>query len=153
MLAITQSAVLAGITSYPVRVEVQAERGIPTFELVGLAEAAVRESRVRVKSALAGVGVDISEHRVTVNLAPADVKKSGSAFDLAIAVGTLVALGALSEAAAEGVLLLGELSLNGGIQSLRGVVATSSARRRAAWPARSCRRRTSTRRRSSTASR
>lgn len=123
MLAIAQSAVLAGIASSPVRVEVQAERGIPTFELVGLAEAAVRESRVRVKSALAGVGVDISEYRVTVNLAPADVKKSGSSFDLAIALGTLVALGALPEDALAGVLVLGELSLNGGVQSLRGVVA------------------------------
>jgi magnesium chelatase family protein len=131
MLAIAQSAVLAGISSYPVRVEVQAERGIPTFELVGLAEAAVRESRVRVKSALAGVGVDISECRVTVNLAPADVKKSGSAFDVAIAVGTMVALGAVPDAAAGDVLLLGELSLNGGIQSLRGVVAhLVGARRR-----------------------
>lgn len=123
MLAITQSAVLAGIASHPVRVEVQAERGIPTFELVGLAEAAVRESRVRVKSALASVGVDISECRVTVNLAPADVKKSGSAFDLAIALGTLVALGALAETAVDDVLLLGELSLSGRTQSLRGVVA------------------------------
>src|SRR5690349_15022522 len=106
MLAIAHSAVLAGIASYPVRVEVEATRGIPTFELVGLAEAAVRESRVRVKSALAGVGVDISEFRVTVNLAPADVKKSGSAFDLAIALGTLVALGKLPEDALDGVLLL-----------------------------------------------
>jgi magnesium chelatase family protein len=123
MLAIAESAVLVGITSFPVRVEVAATRGIPTFELVGLAEAAVRESRVRVKSALAGVGVDISEYRVTVNLAPADVKKSGSSFDLAIALGTLVALGALPEESLAGVLLLGELSLNGGMQSLRGVVA------------------------------
>lgn len=123
MLAITQSAVLHGIASHPVRVEVQAQRGIPTFELVGLAEAAVRESRVRVKSALAGVGVDISEYRVTVNLAPADVKKSGSAFDLAIALGTLAALGVVPAASVEGILLLGELSLNGGMQSLRGAVA------------------------------
>ncbi|MBX3259103.1 MAG: YifB family Mg chelatase-like AAA ATPase [Labilithrix sp.] len=123
MLAIAQSAVLVGIASFPVRVEVQAERGIPTFELVGLAEAAVRESRVRVKSALAGVGVDISECRVTVNLAPADVKKSGSSFDLAIALGTLVALGVIPEESIANVLLLGELSLNGGTQSLRGVVA------------------------------
>src|SRR3954470_9462646 len=95
MLAIAESAVLFGMASHPVRVEVQAERGVPLFELVGLAEAAVRESRVRVKSALAGVGVDISEYRVTVNLAPADVKKSGSAFDLAIALGTVVAIGLL----------------------------------------------------------
>jgi magnesium chelatase family protein len=123
MLAIAQSSVLIGMTSLPVRVEVQAERGIPTFELVGLAEAAVRESRVRVKSALAGVGVDIAECHLTVNLAPADVKKSGSSFDLAIALGILVALGRLPPEAIAGVVLLGELSLNGGLQSLRGVVA------------------------------
>ena len=123
MLAITQSAVLAGITSHPVRVEVQAARGIPTFELVGYAEATVRESRVRVKSALAGVGIDIGEYRVTINLAPADLKKSGSAFDLAIAVGTLVALGAIEQKLVDDVLFLGELSLNGEIQSLRGVIA------------------------------
>jgi magnesium chelatase family protein len=123
MLATAHSAVLAGIASHPVRVEVRAERGVPAFELVGLAEAAVRESRVRVKSALAGVGVDISEYRVTVNLAPADVKKSGSAFDLAIALGTLVALGVLPASSIDGVLLLGELSLSGALQSLRGVVA------------------------------
>ena len=123
MLAIAHSAVLVGMSSAPVRVEVQAERGIPTFELVGLAEAAVRESRVRVKSALAGVGVDISEYRVTVNLAPADLKKSGSSFDLAIAIGTLLALERIPTGCLDGALLLGELSLNGALQSLRGVVA------------------------------
>ena len=65
-------------------------RGVPSFELVGLAEAAVRESRVRVKSALAQVGVDIGDCQIVVNLAPADVKKTGSGFDLAIAAATLV---------------------------------------------------------------
>src|ERR1700730_14305634 len=123
MLAITQSAVLAGIASHPVRVEVQAERGIPTFELVGLAEAAVRESRVRVKSALAHVGHDITQCRVIVNLAPADVKKTGSGFDLAIAAAALGALGAVPREAAGGVLFVGELSLEGTVQPLRGVLA------------------------------
>lgn len=123
MLAITHSAVLLGMSSAPVRVEVQAVRGIPAFELVGLAEASVRESRVRVKSALAGVGVDISEYRVTVNMAPADLKKTGSSFDLAIALGTLVALERIPAEALAGTLLLGELSLSGTLQSLRGVVA------------------------------
>ena len=123
MLAIAESAVLVGLAAHPVRVEVQATRGIPSFELVGLAEATVRESRVRVKSALASVGVDISEYRVTVNLAPADLKKGGSAFDVAIAMGTLASLGAVPEGALDDVLLLGELSLNGRLQSLRGVVA------------------------------
>jgi magnesium chelatase family protein len=123
MLATAESAVLVGMASHPVRVEVQATRGVPSFELVGLAEPAVRESRVRVKSALAGVGVDIAELRVTVNLAPADVRKSGSAFDLAIALATLVALGLLPQESILGLLVLGELSLAGSLQSLRGVVA------------------------------
>jgi magnesium chelatase family protein len=123
MLAIAQSAVLMGIASYGVRVEVEVTRGVPGFEIVGLADPAVRESRVRVKSAIAAVGADISEHRVVVNLAPADLKKTGSAFELAIAMATLVAIGALPETALDGVCLLGELSLNGAIQRLRGVVA------------------------------
>lgn len=131
MLAVAESAVLLGLTSQPVRVEVKATRGIPAFELVGLAETAVRESRVRVKSALAQLGVDISEYRITVNLAPADLKKSGCAFDLAIALGTLVALEQLPQHAIDGVLLLGELSLSGFVQPLRGMVAhLLGARRR-----------------------
>ncbi len=123
MLATAHSAVLVGLAAHPVRVEVQATRGVPSFELVGLAEVAVRESRVRVKSALAQLGVDISECRVVVNLAPADVKKRGSAFDLAIAVATLVSLKLLPDDALGEVLFLGELSLDGTLHPLRGVVA------------------------------
>ncbi len=123
MLATAHSAVLVGLAAYPVRVEVQATRGVPCFELVGLAEIAVRESRVRVKSALAQLGVDISEYRVVVNLAPADVKKRGSAFDLAIAMATLVSLGLLPPEALGDSLFLGELSLDGTLHPLRGVVA------------------------------
>ena len=123
MLATAHSAVLVGLAAHPVRVEVQAMRGVPSFELVGLAEVAVRESRVRVKSALAQLGVDISECRVVVNLAPADVKKRGSAFDLAIAVATLVSLKLLPDEALGEVLFLGELSLDGTLHPLRGVVA------------------------------
>ena len=123
MLATAHSAVLVGLAAHPVRVEVQASRGVPAFELVGLAEVAVRESRVRVKSALAQLGVDISECRLVVNLAPADVKKRGSAFDLAIAVATLVSLKLLPAEALGDVLFLGELSLDGTLHPLRGVVA------------------------------
>lgn len=123
MLAIAESAVLTGIDSHPVRVEVRAEAGIPAFELVGLAETTVRESRVRVKAALASVGIAINEHRITVNLAPGDLRKSGSSFDLAIALGTLVALEKLPQDVIAGVLLLGELSLNGDVRGLRGAVA------------------------------
>ena len=123
MLATAHSAVLVGLAAHPVRVEVQATRGVPAFELVGLAEVAVRESRVRVKSALAQLGVDISEYRLVVNLAPADVKKRGSAFDLAIAVATLVSLKMIPEDALGDVLFLGELSLDGTLHPLRGLVA------------------------------
>jgi magnesium chelatase family protein len=122
MLATAFGATLVGLQTHLVRVEVEATRGPPFFELVGLAEAAVRESRVRVKSALAQVGVDIAECRVIVNLAPADVKKTGSGFDLAIAVAALAALGAVPRDRVAGVLFVGELSLEGTVQPLRGVL-------------------------------
>jgi magnesium chelatase family protein len=122
MLATSLGATLVGLHAHLVRVEVQATRGPPFFELVGLAEAAVRESRVRVKSALALVGVDINECRVVVNLAPGDVKKTGSGFDLAIAAAVMGALGAAPRESIMRVLFIGELSLEGTVQPLRGVL-------------------------------
>ena len=123
MLATALSATLVGLQTHLVRVEVESRRGPPYFELVGLAEAAVRESRVRVKSALAQVGVHLSECQVVVNLAPADVKKTGIGFDLAIAATAAASLGAVPREPLEGVLLVGELSLEGTVQPLRGVLA------------------------------
>ncbi len=123
MLATALSATLVGLQAYLVRVEVEARRGPPFFELVGLAEAAVRESRVRVRSALSHVGVDIAECRIVVNMAPADVKKTGSGFDLAIAAAVLGSLGAAPRDSLAGVLLVGELSLEGRVQPVRGVLA------------------------------
>ena len=122
MLAIALSSSLLGLNASRVRVEVQASRGVPSFELVGLAEAAVRESRVRVKSALAHVGVELSEYRVVVNLAPADERKYGSGFDLAIAAATMAALGVVPAESLEGVVFLGELALGGGVHGVRGVL-------------------------------
>jgi magnesium chelatase family protein len=122
MLATALSATLVGLDSHLVRVEVQATRGVPFFELVGLAEAAVRESRVRVKSALAQVGVNLSEYCIVVNLAPADVRKAGSGFDVAIAAAVLAALGRAPLEALAGVLFVGELSLTGAVHSVRGVL-------------------------------
>jgi magnesium chelatase family protein len=122
MLATALSATLVGLQAHPVRVEVEATRGPPFFELVGLAEAAVRESRVRVKSALAQVGVDLAECRVVVNLAPADVRKTGSGFDLAIAAASLGALRVVPREALDGILFIGELSLEGTVQPLRGIL-------------------------------
>src|SRR5258708_6601259 len=109
MLATALSVTLTGLQAHPVRVEVEALRDPPFFELVGLAEATVRESRVRVKSALAHVGVDIGECRIVVNLAPADVRKAGSGFDLAIAAAVIGALGAAPREALGGVVFIGEL--------------------------------------------
>ena len=122
MLGSSECATLVGLDAQPVRIEVSASRGVPIFELVGLAEAAVRESRVRVKSALAGMGVDLSEYRIVVNMAPADLRKTGSGFDLAIAAATLASLGKISPASLSGTLLLGELSLNGGLHAMRGIL-------------------------------
>jgi magnesium chelatase family protein len=122
MLATALSAMLFGLDAHPIRVEVEAARGVPSFELVGLAETAVRESRVRVKSALLGVGVDICECAIVVNMAPADVRKAGSGFDLAIAVAACCALRAAPVDALEGVLFLGELSLTGRVDAVRGVL-------------------------------
>ncbi len=122
MLATVMGAVLVGLDAYAVRVEVHASRNVPSFELVGLAEASVRESRVRVKSALTQVGVDTSECRIVVNLSPADLRKNGSGFDLAIAVATLAALRVLPEEVTGDMLLLGELSLDGAVRPVRGVL-------------------------------
>jgi len=122
MLATVMGAVLIGLDAHPVRVEVHASRNVPSFELVGLAEVSVRESRVRVKSALAQVGVDTSECRIVVNLAPADLRKTGSGFDVAIAVATLSALRVLPEGVGGETLFLGELSLDGAVRPVRGVL-------------------------------
>jgi magnesium chelatase family protein len=122
MLATALSAALVGLDAHPVRVEVEAGRGVASFELVGLAEVAVRESRVRVKSALAQIGVHMGEYRIVVNLAPADLKKSGSGFDVAIAAATLAALGVVPTEALNDVLFLGELSLTGSVHAVRGVL-------------------------------
>jgi magnesium chelatase family protein len=113
---------LVGLEAHPVRVEVDSGRGPAGFQLVGLAEASVRESRVRVRGALQQLGVNLDEYVITVNLAPADLRKSGGAFDLAIAVGALAALRKVPAEALEGVALLGELSLGGGVRPVRGVL-------------------------------
>ena len=93
MLATIASAALRGVESYLVRVEVNLAPGLPSFTVVGLAEGAVREGRERVTAALHNAGEAIPLRRVTVNLAPADVRKEGSAFDLPIALGLLAVAG------------------------------------------------------------
>ncbi|MSP25415.1 MAG: ATP-binding protein [Myxococcales bacterium] len=113
---------LIGLDACLVRVEVDSGRGLPAFHLVGLPEACVRESRTRVRAAMRHVGIELNEFAITVNLAPADLKKTGSSFDLAIALAVMCALDKLPSAALEGTLLLGELSLSGDLCAVRGVL-------------------------------
>lgn len=113
---------LAGLDVSPVWVEVTRRQGIPRFSLAGLPEASMRESRVRVRAALLQVGVELDDLDVEVKLLPADVKRSGGGFDLAIAVGVLVAAGRIPATALAGTAFLGELSLTGEIKHVRGVL-------------------------------
>lgn len=122
MQATALTFTLLGLDAFPIRVEVDSSRGIPSFQIVGLPEASVRESRVRVRAALQQLQIDINEHVITVNLAPADLKKSGGSFDVAIAAATLAALGKIPAESLSGTALLGELSLTGAIRPVRGVL-------------------------------
>ncbi len=121
-LAVAEASTLIGLDAHPIQVEVSSTRGPSFFQMVGLAEAAVREARVRVASALARLGVLLDEYAITVNLAPADVRKGGAALDLAIAVAILGAVGVVPAHALEGVLLVGELSLDGSLRPVRGLL-------------------------------
>jgi magnesium chelatase family protein len=119
-----------GIDASPVQVEVDVTFGLPSFTMVGLPDASVRESRDRVRSAIRNSGFEFPPHRIVVNLAPADVRKAGSSFDLPIALGVLAAAGQIARRNIEDVLLVGELSLDGGIQSARGVLSVAATARR-----------------------
>src|SRR3954467_4068755 len=122
MQATALTFALIGLDAFPIQVEVDSGRGPSMFQLVGLAEASVRESRVRVRAALQQIGVDLAEFVITVNLGPADLKKSGGAFDVAIAAATLGALGKIPPESLQGIALLGELSLTGAVRPVRGVL-------------------------------
>ena len=121
MLSTIRSLGLLGIEPFPVSVEVGLTRAIPVFEVVGLPDAAVRESRERVRSAIGAAGFPFPEGRIVVNLAPADVRKAGSLYDLPILVGMLRAQELLPDWEEESV-FLGELSLSGELRRVSGVL-------------------------------
>jgi len=123
------TSVLVGLDAHPISVEVCCTRGPSFFQMVGLPEAAVREARVRVASALAGIGVLLDEYAITVNLAPADLRKAGAALDLPLAVAVLEAVRAIPAGSLSGTLLLGELGLNGEVRPVRGVLPQVDAAR------------------------
>ena len=123
MLAQLKSAALQGVESYIVEVEVNLTSGLPAFSVVGLPEGAVREGRERVMAALENAGFPVPPRKITVNLAPADVRKSGSAFDLPIALGLLVGMGVIPAEALGGMVVVGEVSLDGALRPVRGVLS------------------------------
>jgi magnesium chelatase family protein len=123
MLATVATAALMGIDAFRVDLEVDLSRsGLPAFYMVGLAEGAVKESRERVFSALKNSGFRMPPSRITVNLAPADVKKEGAAYDLPLAMALLAATEAITEEALTGWYMAGELSLTGELKPIPGVL-------------------------------
>jgi magnesium chelatase family protein len=122
MLAAIASAAVVGIDAYHVLVEVDVAAGLPQWMIVGLAAGAVKESRERVSAALTNSGFQVPPRRITINLAPADTKKEGTAFDLPIALGILLATGQLRPGATDNLVALGELGLDGSIRPVRGVL-------------------------------
>jgi magnesium chelatase family protein len=134
VLASLRTAALVGIDACPVLVEVDVSFGLPNFTMVGLPDMSVRESRDRVKSAIRNSGFEFPAHRVTVNLAPADVRKAGASFDLPIALGILAASGVVERRQIGDLVLLGELSLDGSIHATRGVLPIAVAARRDGVP-------------------
>lgn len=123
MLAVARTLSLLGIEAEPVHVEVDLGRGLPAFTVVGLPDTTVRESRERVRSAISNSGFDFPMRRVTASLAPADLKKAGPGFDLAIAAAVLSASGQLSQATLDRWALVGELALDGSVRSVPGVLS------------------------------
>ncbi len=122
MLASTLCYGLSGVSGFAVKVEVYAANGMPQLEIIGLPDASVKESRNRVSAAIVNSGFAMPIARLTVNLAPADQKKEGPAFDLPIAIAVLMASGQLENVACDDLLLLGELSLDGTLQPVRGAL-------------------------------
>ncbi len=130
MLATVESATVIGIEAYRVHVEIDVSFGLPHFQLVGLPDASVRESRDRVRAAIRNSGYEFPAHRITINLAPGDLRKAGPGFDLPIALGMLAATGKVQPSSLAGIVHVGELSLDGTIQPARGVLAIAAEARR-----------------------
>jgi magnesium chelatase family protein len=131
VLARAVTFALLGVDAIRVTVEADIHAGLPAFTIVGLPDAAVQESRERVRAAVVNSGFDFPLRRITVNLAPADIRKAGPAFDLALATALLVASGQLPSEPLEGRAIAGELGLDGSVRPVRGTLAMAAACRRA----------------------
>jgi magnesium chelatase family protein len=131
MLASLESAAVIGIQASRVHVEVDLCFGLPRFQLVGLPDASVRESRDRVHAAIRNSGFEFPQHRIVINLAPADVRKAGASYDLPIALGVLAASGVVTSRDIRDIVIVGELALDGTIHPARGVLPIAVAARQA----------------------
>src|SRR4030043_1724461 len=127
MFAKVMSAAVFGIEGYVVEVEAHLESGLPKFFTVGLPDSAVRESKNRVSAAIRNSGFQFPRKRITINLAPADVRKEGSAFDLPMAVGILCASGQIRGKILKDTVILGELALDGQVRPIHGGLPISIA--------------------------
>jgi len=125
MLSRVFSSSLKGIEAYPVEVEVNLSRGMPSFTIVGLPETSVKESRERVETSIRNTGLSFPVKRITVNLAPADTKKEGTALDLPLAVGIIAAAGGINPSLLKDYLAIGELSLDGSLRPVMGILSTT----------------------------
>lgn len=123
MLSKVKSCGLVGIDGYTVEVETDISNGIPAFEIVGLGDIAVRESKERVRAAIKNIGLDFPIKRITINLAPASLRKEGSAYDLAVALGILTATEQVSNQWINNYMFIGELSLDGEVKPVHGVLS------------------------------
>ena len=132
MYSIVSTAIVRGIESIPIRVEADVTDGMPVFEMVGFLSAEVREARERVRTALKNCGYRLPPKRITINLSPAYVRKSGSSFDLPVAVAVLAAMGIIPKDRLEQLLIVGEVGLDGRIKPIHGVlpIVTKAAQER-----------------------
>lgn len=121
MLSITKSMAIVGIDGYVVDVEIDISNGLPSFDIVGLGDTEIKESRDRVRAAIKNSGYEFPIKKITVNLAPANTKKEGTSFDLPIAIGILICTGQVKPVDSDTV-LLGELSLDGSLRPIKGVL-------------------------------
>lgn len=122
MYSTIQTAILEGIETRQIHVEVDISNGMPTFEMVGQLAPEVREGKERIRTALHSIGVILPAKRITINLSPAHIRKSGTGFDLPIAIAIMQSLGLVTEDACKGKLFIGELSLNGQILPVNGIL-------------------------------
>lgn len=122
MFAVINSVGLLGLNAFAVKVEIEASKGLPSFDIVGLADASVKESRERVRSALRSSEITLPLRKIIINLAPADVRKTGSVYDLAVAVALLRMADLVDDSMLSTSAFIGELSLSGEVRPVQGVL-------------------------------